>query len=71
MAFGLAAVGAGFGLLAAFASGVALRRSAFGLAGLGVVMLVMMAGYLVGVIIGIIVTDCVEPATMGHIWVAR
>ena len=67
MAFGLAVAGVGFGLLAAFASGVALRRSAFGLAGLGVVLLVMMAGYLVGVIVGVIVTDRVVHHR-GSIW---
>ena len=67
MAFGLAVMGLGVGLLAAFVSGVALRRSAFGLAGLGVVMLVMMAGYLVGVIVGIIVTDKVVHHR-GSIW---
>ena len=67
MALGLAVMGAGFGLLAALASGVALRRSAFGLAGLGVVILVMLAGYLAGVIVGVIVTDKVVHYR-GSVW---
>ena len=67
MALGLAVTGGLLGLLGAFASGVALRRSAFGLAGLGVVILVMLAGYLAGVIVGVIVTDKVVHYR-GSVW---
>ena len=67
MALGLAVTGGLLGLLGAFASGVALRRSAFGLAGLGVVILVMLAGYLAGVIVGVVLTDKVVHYR-GSVW---
>jgi hypothetical protein len=57
MVTGTACTGAAFAYLAAFIGAQVLRGGSIGFASLGIVLLLMITGYLIGVIAGIVLTD--------------
>ncbi|HEY91634.1 MAG TPA: hypothetical protein G4O07_07345 [Dehalococcoidia bacterium] len=57
MVIGTAGTGAVIAFLAAFISGLVMRGWNIGFASLGILLLLMILGYLAGVIVGIVLTD--------------
>ena len=57
MAIGTASTGAVVAFLAAYIGGQVIGGRTFGFASLGIILLLMIIGYLTGVIVGIVLTD--------------
>ena len=57
MVIGTAGIGAVIAFLSAFISGLVMREWNIGFASLGILLLLMIIGYLAGVIVGMVLTD--------------